>query len=58
VKRWGKYSALIIWMFLFSYLSNVLGVPKNIYYLLIGIPLSLGGVFLIFYFFERNNTKK
>ena len=41
-------------MFLFSYLGSIFEVPKNIYYLLIGFPLLLGGVLLINYLFERS----
>jgi hypothetical protein len=58
MNRWGKYVAIAIWMFLFSYLGDVFEIPKNIYYILIGFPLLLGGGLLIFYLFEKGNTNK
>ncbi len=58
MRRWGKYITWALWMFLFSYLGDVFGVPKNIYYILIGFPLFFGGGLLIFYIFEKDNKRK
>ncbi|MGO4887316.1 hypothetical protein ACJ2A9_06140 [Anaerobacillus sp. MEB173] len=58
MKRFGKYATLAIWMFLFSYLGDILEVPKNIYYVFIGFPLLLGGGFLIFYLFEKGDENR
>lgn len=50
-----KFTFIFIYMFLFSYLGSVFEVPKNIYYLLIGFPLFLGGALFIHYLFARND---
>lgn len=46
-----------IWLFVLSYFSNMLGVPKNGYYLVTVVPLGFGGMFLINYLFNRNKRK-
>lgn len=53
-----KYMAIILWAFLFFYLSNAFDVPKNILYIFLGFPILLGGVFFIRYLFERENDGK
>lgn len=55
MKLWMKRTLIIIWMFLFFYLRSVFDVPENIYYILIGFPLLLGGIFFIGYLFERES---
>ncbi|MBP3951563.1 hypothetical protein [Bacillus suaedae] len=57
MKKWGKYIVLAIWMFLFSYIGEVLEVPKDRYYLIFGFPILLGGGFLIFYLFEKERIR-
>ena len=50
-----KYFVVFLWLVLFSYLFDILfGTAYNIYYLLIGIPLTIAGVFLILYLFKGN----
>ena len=58
MKTFLKYSVLFIYAVLFQYTADILGVPKNIYYLLIGFPLLLGGALLILHLFERNGVGK
>lgn len=58
MKEWIKYTAAFLWVFLFIYLVNLFKIPKNIYYLLIGGTLILGGLFFIFYLFEKSNKNK
>lgn len=55
MKAFLTFTFIFIYMFLFSYLGSVFEVPKNIYYILIGFPLFLGGVLFIHYLFERND---
>ncbi|OVE46748.1 hypothetical protein, partial [Pseudobacillus badius] len=38
--------------------KSVFNVSKNVYYLVVGIPLIIGGTFLIFYPFEKGHTSK
>lgn len=57
MKTWGKYIVTSLWVFLFLYLVDVFEIPKNVYYLLIGIPLIFGGAFLILYLFEKGEKK-
>ncbi|WP_159882297.1 hypothetical protein [Paenibacillus puerhi] len=49
---------LALWLFILTYFGNKLGVPKNMYYFITVVPLGLGGMFLINYFFDRKNDKR
>lgn len=48
-----KIVTLLIWMILFLYLSNIMGIDKSIYFFLIGFPIALAGIFLIQYLFDK-----
>ncbi len=55
MKKLFKYPFIIIYLFMFSYLGSIFEVPKNIYYILIGFPLLLGGVLFLRFLFERKS---
>lgn len=54
MKTFLKYSVIFIYAVLFQYTLDFFGIPKNIYYILIGFPLLLGGALFILHLFEEN----
>jgi len=55
MKKWVENITLFLWVFLFNYLFDVFfGMARNIYYLLIGGTLIIGGVLFILHLFEKN----
>ncbi|KXG11456.1 hypothetical protein AT864_00539 [Anoxybacillus sp. P3H1B] len=59
MKNWMKSITLFIWGTLFLYLVNFFGIPKNIYYFLIGVPFATGiGLLIIFLFEKSDDTNK
>lgn len=46
-----------IWLFIVLYALELFEVPRDIFYLLIAIPIGLGGIFMISYLFDRKGNK-
>ena len=49
---------IIIWLFLYLYLPEVIGIDKNVYFYLIGFPIALIGIVGIDSLFKKKRGEK
>ncbi|SHH99355.1 MULTISPECIES: hypothetical protein [Virgibacillus] len=47
-----KIITMVLYLFTLNYLTAVFEIPRNIYFIIFGFPITLGGVFLIEYLFR------
>lgn len=51
-----KIITMIVYLFLLNYLPIVFDVPRDKYFIIVVLPLTIGGIFLIDYLF-KDKTK-